>query len=83
MDIRLREIIIFKVDGLNEEAVREELETMCKVLDVSDGTVGEGPDEEPIRAFLLDGTLGEMMKVKLHYHCWTKDHIMWPMTLGA
>lgn len=79
MEIRFRKIIIFKEDGLDEEGVRKALEERVTVLDRSDGTVGEGNEEEPIVAFYIDGDLAQMTKVKLDFHCWERDNVLWPM----
>ena len=81
MEFRLRKIIIFKQDGLDEEGVRKDLENYVTVLDRSEGTVGEGLDEEPIVAFYIDGDFGQMTRLKLAYNCWERDHVLWPMEL--
>ena len=87
MEIKIRQGIVFRKDGLNEKWVRDELEKLCDVTDVVDGTVSSAPDandEEEVRLFVIEGSMAQMLKVKLEFNCRTDDnYIMWPMEIGA
>lgn len=82
MEMRVRAIIVFKTDGLDEPAIKSELEKDVSVLDVTDDNMSYVDDEnktitEPVRLFYLDGTLGQITKLKLKWNCFTTPQSPW------
>ena len=84
IDVRVRFGIIFKVDGLDLEGVKEDLSKDVTVTEVLDDTLVE--DNEPVKVILCDGEFAKYLAVKLRYNCWNDPHqhyLLWPMQIGA
>lgn len=82
IELKIKALIVFKADGLNEEWVKSKLEEDVLVTDVFDTTLSymnENGEEvtEPIRAFEIEGSFAKMLRIKLRWDCFTTPQSDW------
>lgn len=79
MDMRIRFGVVFQQDGLDKDAVRDDLNRMGTVVDESDGSI-ENKDgiEVPVWVYLMDGDLAQFTRVKLAYNAESYNYMLFP-----
>lgn len=67
MFMRINQAVVFQQDGLDREAVVEEMNAKYGfVFDVEDDVLD---DDTPITIVYISSTLAQSMRLKLDYHC--------------
>lgn len=69
-NLRVGFVIIFLEDGLNKDAIRQELESFCTIVEESDGTIlNKNGEEEPIYCYIMDGPFSSFLLISSKYNC--------------
>ena len=75
MEIRVKAAIVFKVDGLDLDAVVKELQEDCKILEIVEDTVeyddGSGDVEEAIKMIFFETSFSKMTRIRLKWNAFT------------
>ena len=83
-------VMVFKVDGLDEEGIKEDLEKDADILDVMEDTIGYLDDDgkeilEPVKGFVLRAPLEKYLGLRFEYNCYELDgqkYVLYPMAKG-
>ena len=79
MEIRIKYVIIFQKDGLDESIIDDLNKSYGTVTEVEDKMLD---DETPVRLYYIDGTFGQFTKVKLDLNCVSAEdsnYVLFPM----
>lgn len=76
--------VVFQEDGLDKDAVRENLKQYCPIIDESDGSIMNVDGEEvPVWIFVMrTDNFGTYTRLKLDYNAYDDHFMLFPREPG-
>lgn len=65
----IRFAIIFQEDGLNLEAVKDDLKRYGEITEIDDDILTLSDGEHPVKVIYMDSDFGKFLRLKLDYNC--------------
>ena len=79
MEIRVKYVVVFQKDGLDETIIDDLNNNYGTVFDVEDNELDENT---PVKMYYIDGTFGQFTKIKWDLNCVaaeTNQYVLFPM----
>lgn len=61
--------IIFQEDGLNLEAVKDDLKRYGEITEIDDDILTLSDGEHPVKVIYMESDFGKFFRLKLDYNC--------------
>lgn len=77
-------VIVFQMDGLDVEGMKEELNKICTVTELQEDILELSTGKVPVMLYYMDGTLAQFMRAKLRYNCKAaldNNYVLFPMAV--